>query len=70
MVYCTGSRKPQGLRSYEAARRTAHGSSSVGSSGVGSGGSSGAGGRGRVVLVDDKLAHLLAVKEEVERQGR
>ena len=70
VVYCTGSRKPQGLRSYEAARRTAHGSSSVGSSGVGSGGSSGAGSRGRVVLVDDKLAHLLAVKDEVERQGR
>ncbi|KAL1515452.1 hypothetical protein AB1Y20_002077 [Prymnesium parvum] len=50
VVYCAGSRKAEGVESFE--RR-------------------GGGGRhGRVVLIDDRLQHVQAVCEALERQGR
>lgn len=50
VVYCCGSRKPQGLQAFEAKMS--------------------GGGSGRVVFVDDKLSHVLALRDALQSSGR
>ena len=50
VVYCCGSRKPQGLAAFEAMMP--------------------GGGSGRVVFVDDKLSHVLALRDALHPSGR